>query len=247
MNPVNRILIPLVFVVIGLPSGAGSNADYGDLIKETPEYKKIITPKPDDDDDNDNRNFHRHFHHYDHRIYVPDYPPTSRYTRPTLSGRYVRAGTFYVGLTIGESEFDYGDIDNGDASIFRIGYRPDNSRLGYELSVYKSGNAEVASLTDIELEVETINLAVSVNSSRNSRSRLNLFAQGGIYLADTTLSGPFDKVSENSNGFLLAAGIEVMLNKNFSIKAEASNLFDVEDFANDETISTLNFGGQLVF
>ncbi len=86
-----------------------------------------------------------------------------------------------------------------------------------------------------------------MNSSRNYRSRLNLFAQGGIYFADTTLSGPFDKVSEDSNGFLLAAGFEVMLNRYFSIKAEAYNLFDVEDFADDESISIVNLGGQFVF
>lgn len=247
MKPANRILTPLVIALLGLPSGAGSSSNYGDIIKETPEYKKIITPKPDDDDDDDDHHHHHHFHRYDHRAYAPDYPPAPRYVRPARTGRYVRTGSIYVGLTIGESEFDYGDVDNGDASIFRIGYRPDGSRLGYELSVYKSGDAEVTSLTDIELEVETINLAVTVNSSRNSRSTLNLFAQGGIYFADTTLSGPFDRVSENSNGFLLAAGIEVMLNKNFSIKAEAANLFDVEDFADDETISTLNIGGQFVF
>lgn len=242
MKTVNRFLTPLVIAILGLPAVAGSNSNYGDIIRETPEYKKIITPKPDDDD-----NRHHHFHHYDHRIYNPDYVPAQRYARPARSGRYVRTGKFYIGVTIGESEFDYDDIDNGDASIFRIGYRPDNSRLGFELSFYDSGDAEVTSLTDIELQVESVNLAVTINSSRNSKSTLNLFAQGGIYFADTTLAGPFDSVSENSNGFLLAAGIELMLNRNFSIKAEASNLFDVEDFADDESISTLNIGGQFVF
>lgn len=245
MKSVNLFLTPLVIAILGLPAVAGSNSTYGDIIKETPEYQKIITPKPDDDDDD--RHHHHYFHHYDHRIYAPDYPPTPRYVRPARTGRSLRTGAFYVGVTIGESEFDYDDIEGGDASIFRIGYRPDNSRLGFELSIYDSGDAEVTSLNDIELEVETINLAVTVNSSRNSRSTLNLFAQGGIYFADTTLSGPFDSVSENSNGFLVAAGVEVMLNRNFSIKAEAYNLFDVEDFANDETISTLNIGGQFVF
>ena len=104
-----------------------------------------------------------------------------------------------------------------------------------------------ASLTDIELQVESVNLVLTINSSRQPRSRLNLFGQGGIYFADTRLSGPFDSVSEDSNGFLLAAGVEVMINHNFSVKAEAYNLFDVEDFADDESISIFNLGGQFVF
>ena len=157
------------------------------------------------------------------------------------------SGRLYLGVTIGNSEFDYDDIDDGDASIFRIGYRPENSRLGYELSVFSSGDAEVTSLTGIELEVDSINFGLTLNSSKNDQSRLNFFAQGGIYFADSTLSGPFDSVSENSNGFFVAAGAEIMLNRYFGLRAEAYNLFDVEDFANDESIQVFNLGGQFTF
>ncbi|MCP4407130.1 MAG: porin family protein, partial [Gammaproteobacteria bacterium] len=91
------------------------------------------------------------------------------------------------------------------------------------------------------------NLVLTINSSGINKSRLNLFGQGGIYFADTTLSGPFDSVSKNSNGFLLAAGVEIMLNRHFSLRAEAYHLFDVEDFADDESISSLNLGGHFIF
>lgn len=250
VSPAGICCLALAIIsILGFPSIAGSSSEYGDIIKETPEYELIITPRNDADDDDDDRHhhhYHRYHRHYDH-VYSTDYPPPRSYSRSSRTGGIGRGGALYVGVTIGESEFDYDDIDNGDASIIRIGYRLDDSRLGYELSIFDSGTAEVTSLTDIDLQVDSVNLALTVNSSRNSRSTLNLFAQGGIYFADTTLSGPFDSVSENSNGFLLAAGIEVMLNRNFSIKAEAFNLIDVEDFANDESISILNVGGQFIF
>ena len=246
----DRFLTSFVIAILVFPSLADSNSEYGDIIRQTPEYEKITTPRPDKGHDDDDRHHHRHYHHYhryDHGVYIPDYPQPTGYARSERSRRYVRTGDIYVGVTVGRSEFDYDDIDQGDASIVRIGYRPYGSRLGYELSFFDSGDAEVTSLDDIDLQVETINLALSVNSGRVFRSRVNLFGQGGIYFADTTLSGPFDRVSEDSNGFLLAAGVEVMLNRNFSIKAEAYNLFDVEDFADDESITIVNLGGQFVF
>ncbi len=238
-----RCLMVFILSILSFPSFSGSNSEYGDIIKNTPEYEKITKPKNDDDDNN------HHDHHYPYHdpFYRPAYPPSSAHYRPTGSERVGLAGAFYLGVTIGNSEFDYDDIEDGDASIFRFGYRPEDSRLGYELSFFNSGDSEVTSLTDIEIQVETINLVLTVNSSRNNKSWLNLFGQGGIYFADTTLTGPFDRVSENSNGFLLAAGVEIMLNRHFSLRAEAYNLFDVEDFVDDESISSFNLGGNFIF
>ncbi len=119
--------------------------------------------------------------------------------------------------------------------------------MGYELSFFSSGEAEVTSLTGIEIEVDTINLALTFNSSRNNESTLNFFGQGGIYFADTTLSGPADSVSEKSNGFLIAVGIDIRLNRYFSLRAEAYNFFDVEDFVDDESVSFFGLGGKFVF
>lgn len=244
-----RYLTPLVITILGLPSFAASAAEYGDIIRETPEYEEITTPKTeaDDDDDHDHDRHHRHHRDYDRHNDRRHRSPSSGNSRVSRGGSLFRVGTVYFGVTIGESEFDYDDVDNGDASIFRIGYRPDDGRLAYELSFLDTGDAEVTSLADIELQVETINLVITVNSSRRFPSRLNFFGQGGIYFADTTLSGPFDSVSEDSNGLLLAVGAEVMLNRNLGIRAEAYNLLDVEDFANDESISIVNVGVQFVF
>ena len=156
-------------------------------------------------------------------------------------------GLIHVGVSIGKSEFDYDDIEDGDASLFLIGYRPEDSHLGYELSFFDSGDAKVTSLSDIEIEVRSFNLALSVNSSKIDESRLNLFGKGGIYFGKTTLFGPFDSVREPSNGFLIGAGIDIMLNQRFGLKAEAYQLFDVEDFADDRSVSFYNLGGQFVF
>ena len=239
-----RCLVVFILSILSFPSFSGSNSEYGDIIKNTPEYKKITEPKNDDDRQE----------HYDpypypnpYPYYRPAYVPSPAYYRGTSSERVGLTGAFYLGVTIGKSGFDYDDNEDGDASIFRFGYRPKDSNLGYELSFFDSGDSQVTSLTDIEIQVDTINLVLTLNSSRNHRSRLNLFGQGGIYFADTTLTGPFDSVSENSNGFLLAVGIEIMLSRHFSLRAEAYNLFDVEDFANDESISSLNFGGNVIF
>jgi opacity protein-like surface antigen len=245
MKPVEiRCLIVFILSISSLPCFAGSGSEYGDKIKNTPEYEKITTPRNDDRD-------HDHHHHYPYHYHDPYYGPgyrssSARY-RSTGSGGVGLAGSAYFGVSVGKSEFDYDDIEDGDASIFRFGYRPENSRLGYELSFFSSGDSQVTSLTDIDIEVDTINLLLTVNSSTNNKSRLNFFGQGGIYFADTTLSGPFDSESENSNGLLLGLGIEIMLNQHFSLRAEAYNLFDVEDFVDDESISSLNLGGNFIF
>jgi len=240
-----RFLMLCILSILSLPSLSGSDSEYGDIIKNTPEYKEITTPKAHDDGDNDR---HDHYYHYRDPFYHPVYPPASAHYRgPARSERPSLPGHINLGIAIGKSAFDYDDIEDGDASIFHFGYRPENSRLGYEVSFYDSGESEVTSLTGIEVEVETINLVLTINSSRNRESTLNFFGKGGIYFADSTLSGPFDSVSENSNGFLLAAGIEIMLNRHFGLRAEACNLFDVEDFANDESVSFFSMGGQFVF
>ena len=237
-----RCLLLLLFALSGFPAFAERNSEYGDIIKKTPEYERITTPKENDDDDDV-----RHYHYYPYPVYRPAYPPPPAYYRPANSGGGGLSGRIYLGVTIGNSEFDYDDIEDGDASIFHFGYRPEDSRLGYELSVFDSGDVDVTSLTAIELEVESINLVLTMNSSTSDESRLNLFGQGGIYFASTTLSGPFDSVRESSNGFLLAAGAEMMLNRYFGLRAEVYLLFDVEDFANDESISVFNLGGQFTF
>lgn len=224
-------------------SFAERDSEYGDIIKETPEYERITTPKTDDDD------YDHHHHPYPvyPPIYAPAYPPPPGYYQSSRSGSSGLPGFIYLGVTIGNSEFDYNDIEDGDAAIFRIGYRPRESHLGYEFSSFHSGDAEITSLTEIEIEVDTINLALTLNSARNPQSRFNLFVQGGIYFAHATLKGPFDRVSEKSNGFLLAAGVEFMLNRYFGLRAEACQFLDVEDFANDESVTTFNLGGQFMF
>ena len=246
MKPVDlRCLIVFMFSILSFPCFAGSSSEYGDKLKGTPEYEKITTPRNDGGDHD--RHHHHYPYHYHDPYYHPGYRSSSTRYRSTGSGGAGLAGSAYFGVSVGKSEFDYDDIEDGDASIFRFGYRPENSRLGYELSFFSSGNSEVTSLTGIDIEVDTINLVLTVNSSRNNKSRLNLFGKGGIYFADTTLSGPFDRASENSNGFLLGLGIEIMLNQHFSLRAEAENLFDVEDFVDDESISSLTLGGILIF
>jgi len=242
-----RCLTIFMLSILSFPSFSASNSEYGDIIKKTPEYKKITKPRTGNND-HDRHDRHYHYPYYYHDPYYrPVHPRDARYYRSTGTSGVSLAGTFYVGISIGDSEFDYDDIEDGDASIFRFGYRPKDSRLGYELSFFNSGDSQVTSLSDIDIQVDTINLVLTVNSSTNKKSRLNLFGQGGIYFADTTLSGPFDRVSENSNGFLVAAGVEIVLNRYFSLRAEVNNLFDVEDFANDESISSLNLGGNFTF
>ena len=243
-----RCLIVFIIAILSFPSFAKKKSEYGDIIKETPEYKKITRDKDKDKHKDKDRDRSDHHYHYHDPFYRPVYPaPYPRYSSPARSGGSGIPGNIYVGITIGDSEFDYDDIDDGDAAIFHFGYRPRDSRLGYEVSFYDSGDSDVTSLTGIEIEVETLNLALTVNSSSNNKSMLNFYGQGGIYFADTTLSGPSGSVSENSNGYLLAVGVEIMLNRHFGFRAEAYNLFDVEDFANDEDVSVFNLGGQLVF
>ena len=239
MKPVYiRCSVVFILSIVSFPAFSGSESEYGDIIRNTPKYVKITNPQ--NDDDLNERNFH-----YPYLYSYPYIHPA--YYRPTSTERAKLTGAFYLGVSIGESDFDYDDNRGGDASIFRLGYRPNNAHLGFELSFFNSGASQITSLTDIEFKVDTINLVLTLNTSRDNRSRLNIFSQGGIYFADSTLTGPFDSVSENSNGFLFAVGIEMMLHSHFSLRAEVYNLFDVADFANDESISSVILGGNVIF
>lgn len=229
--------------VFCLPSFAEKDPEYRDIIIDTPEYGKITTPKSGNNDDDKDR----HYHPYHYPAYPPVYRHPGAYYRPADAASAGLRGFIHLGLSIGRSEFDYDDIENGDASLLLFGYRPEDSHLGYELSFYDSGDADVTSLSDIEIEVDSLNFVLSVNSSTDYTSTLNLYGKGGIYFAKTILSGPFDSVRESSNGFLVAAGIDIMLNRHFGLKAEAYQLFDVEDFADDRSVIFYNFGGQFLF
>ncbi len=239
-------LMLLLVSVLMLPSIAEASSEYGDKIKETPEYERITTPRSGG---GNNNSHHHHYHYYDRDYYYgPEYPRRSPYYASSpQTGRSSGGGLINLGIAIGKSEFDYDDIEDGDAFLFHLGYRPRDSRLAYEFSIFDSGKAEVTSLSGIDLEVDTLNFSLVFNSSSHPKSTLNFFGQGGIYFANTTLSGPFDRVSERSNGFLVALGFDVMINQHFSLRLRASNLLDVEDFADDESVSFYSFGGQFVF
>ncbi len=243
-----RCLVLLLASVFLLPSLAGASSEYGDIIKETPEYEKITTPKSGGSGNNNND---RHYHYHDHDrdpYYRPEYPRRSPYyTSGPQTGRSGWGGLINIGLSIGNSEFDYDDIEDGDAFVFHFGYRPRDSRLAYEFSIFDSGKADVTSLSGIDLEVDTLNFSLVFNSSSNRKSTLNFFGQGGIYFANSTLSGPFDSVNERSNGFLFALGFDAMLNPHFGLRFKAGSLLDVEDFADDESVYFYSFGGQFVF
>jgi len=126
MKPIDiRYLTVFILSILSFPSFSGSNSEYGDIIKNTPEYKKITKPRNDDGDNDRHGHHYPYYYPYHDPYYRPAYPSSSAYYRPTGSGRVGFTGAFYLGVTIGKSEFDYDDIEDGDASIFRFGYRPE--------------------------------------------------------------------------------------------------------------------------
>ena len=94
-----RCLMVFILSILSFSSYSGSKSEYGDIIKGTPEYEKITKPKYIDDD-NDR---HEHHYHYHHSYYRHAYPPSSTHYRSTGSGRSGLTGTFYLGVTVGES------------------------------------------------------------------------------------------------------------------------------------------------
>jgi hypothetical protein len=256
-----KILFTIVVLAInGLVFADGGS--YGDIIKDTSEYKKI-TGQGDDESGNEREREDRRIdrdRHYRRGpgggwIYIGRYPEADinrdtviyenddYYPRARVPGRH----RFYIGLAIGSSFFDYDDIDDGDALLLSAGRRSRDERLGYELAYINTGNAEVTSLSEIELRVEALIFSLTFNSSKNLYSRWNAYATAGIYLADTALSGPVDEVDEDSNGFTFGVGFEYAVNRNFQLRLDARELIHVEDFANDESISLLSFGGKISF
>ena len=56
MKPVEiRCLVVFILSILSFPSFSGSNSEYGDIIRNTPEYNKITNPRNDDDDDEERR------------------------------------------------------------------------------------------------------------------------------------------------------------------------------------------------
>ncbi len=243
MKPQKIILILTGVFVIGSSTVAGSR--YEDIIKDTTEYKKVTEGEAEQKEK---------CHKCGSGYYYPSVPVYhDHYYGPEVSNHYSsgpapssRTGTAYVGVAVGASSFDYEDIEDGDATQLYLGYRG-WSRLGYEVVLLDTGNAEVIGLNDIQLDVNAVNLGLTLNSATNHQEPLNAYLSGGIYLADTTLIGPVASVSEGSTGFTAGAGLELSLNEYFKLRADARVLFDVEDFANDESISMLSIGGQFNF
>jgi hypothetical protein len=51
MKPVDiRCLLVFILSILSFPSFSGSDSEYGDIIKNTPEYKEITNPKKIDHD-----------------------------------------------------------------------------------------------------------------------------------------------------------------------------------------------------
>ncbi|MDH3537334.1 MAG: hypothetical protein OER87_16450, partial [Gammaproteobacteria bacterium] len=80
MKPVDiRCLMVFILSILSFPSFSGSHSEYGDIIKNTPEYQEITNPKNvDDDNDRHQHYYHYPYHypyHYHDPYYRPEYPP----------------------------------------------------------------------------------------------------------------------------------------------------------------------------
>lgn len=168
----------------------------------------------------------------------------------SLASYSVNART-YIGGGTGDAEFDYSDIDDGDAEKYYIGLQPAGKLYGFELASLDSGEADIDD--DIfgfeSIKVKGYNLSAVYHSAPNFgfKQPANFFLKLGYYAVETEVKATNFSRSEDSNGLSFGIGLDYAINDAFSLRADLEGLYGVEDFADDEIVTFITFGAQINF
>ncbi len=158
----------------------------------------------------------------------------------------------YIGGAAGKSDFSYSDIDDGSSKKFYIGYKPKDNHFAVELASVDSGDADIEDgfgIFNSSIRVEGWNLSAVYNTAANlgQDEPFNVFIKLGYYSVDTDIDTNISDLSEDSSGLSFGVGLEYAITNNFILRADIEGLSDVEDFADDETVTLASIGVQFQF
>lgn len=240
------LMFGIVYMMV-LPAQAESQKDYGEIIKTKPEYKEVTEDEPD-------RSCTRKS--CDESSPITDFlvedllmPMAESIITSTLEASYsyddgVETGwPFYVGLNVGETQFEYSGIESGGSVIFYLGYEGFESDWRYELSYLDAGEADIDEVDSVSLSVSGLNFSVDYSLLKAQDDGLGLYFGAGAHFLNSRLIGPASTVTEKSRGLTLASGLEYQLTKSFRLRGDLKLLYQVNDFADNESITLLTVGG----
>ena len=147
-----------------------------------------------------------------------------------------------LGASVGKSQFDYTDIDDGSARNFYIGYEVNESPLFFELVSIDSGDADVISLQDVTLNVSGTQVGLGYRGILNPETGSGFFFKGGMYSTDTEAAGPGGTATESGSGLYLGFGGDLMFVPNFGLRFDLEGLLGVSDFADDNNVTLIMVG-----
>ena len=147
-----------------------------------------------------------------------------------------------LGASIGKSQFDYTDVDDGSAKNFYIGYELDGSPMFFEAVKIDSGDADITSLQDVTLNVSGTQIGLGYRGILNPVTGSGFFFKGGIYNTDTEAAGPGGTVTEGGSGLYLGLGGDWMFAPKFGLRFDLEGLIGVNDFAEDNNVTLIMVG-----
>lgn len=147
-----------------------------------------------------------------------------------------------LGASVGKSQFDYTDVDDGSAKNFYAAYEIDESPLYFEIAMIDSGDADVTSLTDVTLNVSGTQVGLGYRGVLNPETGSGFFFKGGMYNTDTEASGPGGTITEGGSGLYLGFGGDLMFMPNFGVRLDLQGLLGVSDFAEDNNVTMILVG-----
>ena len=157
----------------------------------------------------------------------------------------------YIGGATGKAEFDYSDIDDGDAEKYYIGYQIPGKLYGFELASIDSGAANIDDTTFgfESIRVDGYNLSAIYNTAQyfGFKQPVNLFFKLGYYSVETEVKTSTLSFTEDSSGLSFGLGIDYAINDAFSLRADLEGLYGVDDFADDEIVTFITIGAQINF
>lgn len=152
-----------------------------------------------------------------------------------------QAGLYFGGAGLYAERNSYDDVDGSSGGKAILGYRSEVMPLFFEANYLDTGDAEVNG-TDFEIGFSGYTLTVGAFLPL-SYTGSGVWVRGGFYNGEAELREFGDKIDDSStSGPVFGFGGVWKLDPNFGLRLEVESLPDVDDFADNETMSIVSLG-----
>jgi len=157
----------------------------------------------------------------------------------------VNAEGGYFNLSVGQTDIDTKDFDDGDSFAVALGYKV-NKNFALEASYIDLGESE--DNIDPVWTVEGHGFNLSFVGILPVHEKIDIFAKAGVFMWDISLNeaGTGELATDNSTDLSLGLGISANLTDQFSIVFEYQE-FQIEDEVFDGDISNISIGARFNF